>query len=97
MEGMDFGTDKSDINAFENAAKHILEDEEGSMACLAAWNLDKSDLNELLAQLSGKALEDVLDSALHVEGSDMKGDKGRLYTLFGSAKGCIAKANPRCT
>ena len=89
MEGMNFGTD---VDAFDNAAKHILEDDH-SKACLATMGLvwteegeEKGNLNEIFDSLTKKNLAEVFAN------DELKKD---LYTLFGTADACIA-SNEDC-
>ena len=84
MEGMDFGTD---IESFEEAEKHITEDEEGSMACLDAVGMDEAELDGLLDDLKGNSVEAVFGDNTLME---------KLHTLFIAADTCIAAATPAC-
>ena len=87
MEGMNFGTD---VDAFDNAAKHILEDDH-SKACLETMGLDWTEegegkLNKIFDSLTKKNLAEVFAN------DELKKD---LYTLFGTADACIA-SNEDC-
>merc|ERR1712110_1032872 len=94
MQTMGFEDDAGEIVKIE---RQILDDggEEGhSKKCINSVgedfgiNTDK-DLEDLLAQLTGKTLKDVMDSDITKSTT-----KQQIYRLFGAAKACIANAKP---